>query len=311
MSRLGRAFRGALVVFTWVAPSLAQQASAPASGGSSPPDAGSAVEAAAPKDVVRLKNGGMVRGTISELVPGETVTITTTTGKTREFPMAEVEYAGPASEAPTRPSSGLATKAEEQGEEGAGQAAQEEKASAKPYVTVRGKVARVSLISEPPGLVFHRQSGSATGTGGVAIGFDRLCAAPCSIELPAGTEQLSLSTDDDTPPPGESVDIPQGRSQILGTYESRLGLRVAGGVILGVSAIGGALLVSLGAAASVDGEVDVGMLVGGIAILVGGTTAGTIMVTRKDVTTFEVSSKNRHLTGNLPRPIGLSWSQSM
>src|SRR5688500_7843319 len=62
--------------------------------------AASEPEAVAPKaegkDVVRLKNGGLVRGTIVELLPGESVTITTALGKTREFAMSEVSYAGPA-----------------------------------------------------------------------------------------------------------------------------------------------------------------------------------------------------------------------
>src|SRR5688572_477116 len=59
-----------------------------------------AAPAVSAPDVVRLKNGGLLRGTISELVPGQTVTIVTASGKTRELPMAEVDYAGPADKDP-------------------------------------------------------------------------------------------------------------------------------------------------------------------------------------------------------------------
>ncbi|MDH5676939.1 MAG: hypothetical protein OEZ06_32785, partial [Myxococcales bacterium] len=71
------------------APALAQQAEA------------APVAPSAPADLVLLKNGGLVRGTISELVPAEKVVIVTITGEARSYPMAEVEYAGPASGAPS------------------------------------------------------------------------------------------------------------------------------------------------------------------------------------------------------------------
>jgi hypothetical protein len=51
---------------------------------------------------VRLKNGGLLRGKISELGPGDAVTIATLTGKTREFAMNALEYAGPEADAPTK-----------------------------------------------------------------------------------------------------------------------------------------------------------------------------------------------------------------
>ena len=51
-------------------------------------------------DVVHLRNGGMVRGTISEQIPGERVVIVTLSGEVRSFPMSEVAYAGPLADAP-------------------------------------------------------------------------------------------------------------------------------------------------------------------------------------------------------------------
>src|SRR3954471_22558833 len=67
--------------------------------GASTPDvrpAGSAGGVVAAPDVVRLKNGGMLRGTISELVPGGDVVLITATGEERRFAMRDVDYAGPA-----------------------------------------------------------------------------------------------------------------------------------------------------------------------------------------------------------------------
>jgi hypothetical protein len=49
----------------------------------------------AAKDVVKLKSGGLLRGTIAELVPGEFVVIVLITGETRRIAASEFDYAGP------------------------------------------------------------------------------------------------------------------------------------------------------------------------------------------------------------------------
>ena len=56
-----------------------------------------------PPDVVRLKNGGMVRGTILEAIPGEAVRVQLSDGNVREFPADTVDYAGPDSSPETAP----------------------------------------------------------------------------------------------------------------------------------------------------------------------------------------------------------------
>jgi hypothetical protein len=66
------------------------------------------VPASAPSartDIVKLKNGGIVRGTLDENLPGEYVVITTPSGTTKRFEWNDIEYAGPAdaSTAPARP----------------------------------------------------------------------------------------------------------------------------------------------------------------------------------------------------------------
>jgi hypothetical protein len=59
--------------------------------------------AATAPDLVRLKNGGMLRGTIAESEPGQSVTIVLLTGETRKISAADLRYAGPANAAPPAP----------------------------------------------------------------------------------------------------------------------------------------------------------------------------------------------------------------
>src|SRR5258706_9689637 len=56
-----------------------------------------------PPDIVRFKNGGILRGTILESVPNDRVDIRAPDGQTRRIPWAEVEYAGPATSVPPPP----------------------------------------------------------------------------------------------------------------------------------------------------------------------------------------------------------------
>jgi len=51
--------------------------------------------ASPPKDIVRLRSGGIVRGTIVESVPGDAVKIQLVTGEVRMIPYGETTYAGP------------------------------------------------------------------------------------------------------------------------------------------------------------------------------------------------------------------------
>lgn len=238
-------------------------------------------DAAGAKDIVRLKNGGLVRGTIGELMPGESVTITTTAGKTREFPMAEVDYAGPADKDPTAGAEPAT----------AAQAAPATK-TARPYVTVKGEIARLHLVSDPVGLTFHRKSGSATSGEVQAAGFDRLCTAPCDIEIPAGTEELSLSKPDKDPNKPKSVTLPAGDSELVGTYESNAGARIAGFILMiGGAGLGTFLLIKSLPSDGDDG-VNTGLLIPAVALTVGGSIGGAVLMMQKDSSSFEVRRKD-------------------
>jgi hypothetical protein len=209
----------------------------------SPAAAPVSADASAGSDIVRLNNGGLIRGKISELIPGDSVTIVSIAGKTRDFKMSEVAYAGPADkdpQAPAKPEAAVSAPASE------GKESADKSTDSKGYVTVHGQEARLHLVSDEPGLTFHRQVGSAVavGPGGAAFarGFERICTAPCDVSLPAGTETLAISRLNGSPVIAESVTIPAGNSEVRGRFQSRAGLNIAGWVIAGASLVGGGLL---------------------------------------------------------------------
>jgi hypothetical protein len=204
--------------------------------------AASEPEAVAPKaegkDVVRLKNGGLVRGTIVELLPGESVTITTALGKTREFAMSEVSYAGPAAN-----ESEPAAKPKAKGRVFASRSREENSEEApRPYVTVHAEEARLALEGEPTNVIFYRQGASAVAGGVTAQGYERLCAAPCEISMPAGVESLALGVEKSKPVEADPIDIPAGNHRIVGRYSDRTPVRVIGWVSLVAAPLVGGLI---------------------------------------------------------------------
>ncbi len=182
-------------------------------------------------DIVRLKSGGLVRGTITELEPGVKVRGVSGSGKVFEFPMAEVAYAGPADERLAAPAAKQAIPAA--GADGA-----------QPALRDGRELSTVRLESEPPGLTFHRPGSSAVAFGtygaGVATNYERLCTAPCEVTLPAGTETLALSRPGGLPREAGFVTIPAGRFRVTGAFESRAATRAAGWVIAAGSVVLGA-----------------------------------------------------------------------
>lgn len=210
-----------------------------------------ASNASAGSDVVRLKSGGVVRGKISELLPGDSVTIISNSGKTHEFEMSEVSYAGAEAQDPTK--APAAAPAAVAGRQFNSKATSE----SKPYVTVYGPEAKLYLRSSPAGLTFHRQDSAAIayGRGGVAhaTGYARLCTTPCSVSLPAGTETLAVSADGDTPVSAGPVTFPAGESTLNATYEDNSAIRIGGYALMAVSLVAGGVLIFT---ASKDGECD-------------------------------------------------------
>src|SRR5207247_10124009 len=63
-----------------------------------------------PPDIDKTKDGGMVRGTISELVRNDHVSISLVSGESRRFSMSDVVYAGPAAAMPATTMAGPAPR---------------------------------------------------------------------------------------------------------------------------------------------------------------------------------------------------------
>jgi hypothetical protein len=178
------------------------------------------VAAQAPPDVVELRNGGMVRGTLIENIPGDHVTIQIATGEVRTFSAAEVLRVGAAPVAPV-----MTPVVVEPGYPSGTSIPQ----PPTPMVRVR-----VEGTSEE--LSLHRLTGTASvsvwtgrGVGTAAIDqFAIVCGAPCEQQLPAGRADHSIfHLDHDA-----TLEL---------EYESREGIRIGGWVLFGVASLGYAL----------------------------------------------------------------------
>ena len=267
-------------------PAAAGAAPAPPPGAAPPPDAAPPSDAVplpeAPPtvvvapDIVRLKNGGILRGTISELVPGEYVTIVLITGETRTIPVAEVRRAGLASApqngdpppavtpapaaVPTKP-----TKLKEQ-----------TLPTAKPvrpraFAVVHAAEARVDVVSAPQRVTLFRRAASAGADGiGFVSHYDELCTAPCKVSLSAGKQTFALARSGDRPREADAITLPAGRSTLKGTYIDRSRTRLAVLVAGGSAVVGGVALLAAGVSSDKpNGAVAV---VGGILTVAGSWT---------------------------------------
>ena len=181
-------------------------------------------------DLVRTKDGGMLRGTIVEKVPGEKVTISLLDGQLRTLSMDTVTYAGPADEAPSaRPPVDAADEVEP-----------------KSMVTVRTEEATLQLLEGETPLTWHTSSlsGVAFG-GGMAVAhqmYNRLCTAPCEVEMPVGNHRFALATDDGIPVSALQPTRITGDGELVGVYEDNSTTRAVLAVIGLAGIIGGSVL---------------------------------------------------------------------
>jgi hypothetical protein len=196
-----------------------------------------------PPDVVQLANGGMVRGTIVENLPGDHVTIQLATGELRTCPSAEVASAGPAPVAqevvPPAPGGSLPTPL------------------GRPMIAQPGPVPSYGPGPNGPTVHLHVEGTSSdltlqqvTGTGTAIVSTGRsfatvmvdnfapLCSAPCDIDLPAHTYVLGVSQGQGPARRGDhNLFTIDGNMSLELEYDSREAARIAGWVVF----IGGAL----------------------------------------------------------------------
>ncbi|HEV3192368.1 MAG TPA: hypothetical protein VGY54_17780, partial [Polyangiaceae bacterium] len=222
-----------------------------------------------PPDIVRLKDGGIARGTIVELVPNDSVTIQLVNGQTRKFPMSSVTYAGPA-----------------RGDVSGSQAPSE--SGTAPNVTVYGERATIRLTSgdrEDQNLTFHVKTSG--GRGSIEEGgFSRLCTAPCKIDLTAGAQRFGLSHRDGDLVVADSDLVLRGNETIAGQIVDRHGVRLAGVLTTFIGGPVGFGLIGLDYEAHPSGPTA--LSAAGFVVLSVCLTAGIILWTRHDYVTLEV-----------------------
>ncbi len=227
-----------------------------------------AQQASAPglADEVKLKDGSVFRGMITELVPRDHVDLLMASGQTRRFPAADVAYAGPAARPP---------------------------APAAPPGP-RGVPLHVESDQDDVALLVRtgQVEGEAWGfRGAVAMAardYAVLCTAPCDTQVPVGVHRLALSEHGGHVVEADDPIEVRGPSTLRAHYESRVGVRVAGYVVGVAAAVTGIVLI----ATSYNGNCDpntsncqqfnTGQLVAGFVTLVAGGIVGGIMASIGD-----------------------------
>ncbi len=140
-----------------------------------PVDGPSATAPAAPPDTLYLRNGGMIRGRVQEILPTSHVTVTLSTGDVRKVPWSEIDRVIVASAAtipplpsqPSTPAPAAATPAPAP-------------APSTPLPMVGPRV-RVHVESKKK-VELHRKRDGVGGTSG----WLHACMSPCDVELPVG-----------------------------------------------------------------------------------------------------------------------------
>lgn len=128
-----------------------------------PPTAASAPSASTTVDAVHLRNGGLYRGRVTEIVPGDHVTVIVAPGaETKRIPWPEVDRvivaSMPVPPAPTSTTPVASTPV-----------------APAPMV---GPRARVHITSPKQVILYRRAAGTSA--------FQQACTSPCDLELPIG-----------------------------------------------------------------------------------------------------------------------------
>jgi len=128
-----------------------------------PPSAASTPSASTTVDAVHLRNGGLYRGRVTEIVPGDHVTvIVAPSGETKRIPWPEVDRVIVAS-TPVPPAPTTATPVPST------------PTAPAPMV---GPRARVHITAPKQVILYRRAAGTSS--------FQQACTSPCDLELPIG-----------------------------------------------------------------------------------------------------------------------------
>jgi len=209
----------------------------------------------APPDIVRLKDGGMLRGTIVELVPGNTVEIALPNGASRTIPMNTVDWAGRADDDPgpgarnTQPPRDTAPPKPETAMPPPVPLLPPSVATP-PAAQGSSNTATLRLRAEDgqEGLTFHLKTDLTTvhigGRPGMGIVYKRLCTAPCEVKLEPGSYRFGLSLDENSVVDADSVANVSGRSTLVGRYTSYKAALISGVVLAILAEVVGAVVIA-------------------------------------------------------------------
>lgn len=180
-------------------------------------------------DVVVLRSGAMVRGTIVEVRPDDgLVVLLAPDGSTRTFATDEVEYAGSAERAPDRVWVG-------------GEDDEDSDAEALAHESSEGDAPETS--DELVELEVHARGPypivAEPATGGRRMA---LCVAPCAARLPPGSYHFGVRVDDDAPLRGgvamdEAVIVLDEPTDIWVRFGDREAMRVVGALVTVLSVL--------------------------------------------------------------------------
>ncbi len=173
-----------------------------------------------PPDVVETQDGGFLRGTIIEQVPGRSVVIMLVTGETRTIDMANVRYAGRDRSAAPRPPADVAST---------------------PPPLRNPQEFTVSVTAQGrTDLSLHQVRGNSSMTLVGAFGmstpmdsFEPVCRIPCRFSVTRGTYMFGVSEGAGSVARAGDEPLSIGASGNLQVaYETRQGVRTAGIVLL-------------------------------------------------------------------------------
>lgn len=246
------------------------------------PGAPKGVAPAAP-DVVRLKNGGLLRGTISELVPERFVEIVLMTGEVRRIEMGEVEYAGPATSSAPAEAPGVAVRLEAK--------------SSDLTFYLPGARSVGTAIAAGNTISIGAGGGGGFGVGGFGVGavetsgrsFDRLCIAPCTLQIAPGNYRFAVGEGEEAPVIIEDPVMIEGPMTVTAEYSSYKELRTLGNVVSTVAILAGIALAIHWLAredARTSGDYTQPAIGGGIAL--GGGIVGYILGEKEDEVRLEL-----------------------
>jgi hypothetical protein len=244
----------------------------------------------APLDVIRTKDGGLLRGTIESLDPKREVVIVLLSGERRTLSMSDVEFAGPASDDPRGRSTPTSATAP----------AQEVVVSAAPatlhFETSDGALTFHLKVGESSYAGASYADGRAIELGGVASTSQRLCTAPCEVALAAGEYRFGISQGAGKVVLAPPVSV-NGDVVVRGVYRSRQDLRTVG---LVTTIVGGAVVLgsfvgalSVSASSTAASTTDIEWAAGGIAAGVVITGVGVLLSSTSDTAAFTVTPVTR------------------